>query len=171
MTRKIVYAIIAVAFAMPVSGADTPSPYAPLAFLAGNCWKGALSGGKDIDTHCFSWVYGDKFVRDVHTVHGDGHKDYVGESIYYWDSAAKQLRFLYIENAGGASTGVVDAADMAIVFPEANYQENGSTQTYRSRWTRAGADAYDVVTEFKKGGDWTTGWTVHMEKVAATQTK
>ena len=122
-------------------------------------------GKKDIDTHCFSWIYGDKFVRDVHTVRGDGHKDYVGESIYYWDSVGKKLQYLYFENAGGSSAGAVEATDVALVFPPTDYQEGGKTQTYRSRWTHAGVDAYDVVTEFKRDDAWTTAWTVHMRKV------
>jgi len=168
MSRSAI-AIAIVAFSLPCSAAELPSPYAPLAFLAGHCWQGELPGDKkDIDTHCFSWIYGsDKFVRDVHTVRGEGHKDYVGESIYYWDSVAKKLQYLYVENAGGSSKGDVEANDTALVFPPTTYQEGGQTQTYRSRWTHSSADAYDVVTEFRKGDEWTPGWTVHMRKVAA----
>lgn len=157
-----------IAFSTPVAAADSPSPYAPLAFLAGHCWRGELPGGKkDVDTHCFSWIYGDKFVRDVHTVRGEGHEDYVGESIYYWDSVAKKLRYLYFENAGGSSTGAVETTDAALVFPPTNYQEGSRTQTYRSRWTHSGVDAYDVVTEFRKGDGWNTAWTVHMRRQPA----
>jgi hypothetical protein len=165
MTRLAIAAAGA-AFSIAANAAGTPSPYAPLAFLSGHCWQGALNGGKDVDTHCFTWIYGDKFLRDVHTVHGEGHKDYLGESIYFWDSAAKKLQYLYIESAGGSSSGAVETADGAIVFPETNYQENGKTQTYRSRWESDSADAYDVVTEFKKDQVWTTGWTVHMRRLS-----
>ena len=35
-----------------------PSPYQPLAFLVGHCWRGTFPGGKVTDEHCFSWVYG-----------------------------------------------------------------------------------------------------------------
>ena len=164
--------LLALTLAASAYAADTPSPYAPLAFLAGHCWQGELPGGKkDVDTHCFSWIYGDKFVRDVHTVHGDGHKDYSGESIYFWDSAAKKLQYLYIENAGGSSNGDVEATDTALVFPPTTYQEGGKTQTYRSRWTHSAAGAYDVVTEFKKGDDWTPGWSVHMLRLEAPPAK
>ena len=149
------------------AAADAPSPYAPLAFLAGQCWQGALPGGKDIDTHCFSWIYGGKFLRDQHTVHGAGHDDYLGESIYFWDSAAKKLQYLYIENAGGSSLGAVQASGDALVFPDTTYQENGETQVYRSRWQKNGSDAYDVVTEFKNKDGWTPGFSVHMKKTAA----
>jgi len=165
MTRLAI--AVACSALMPVANAaDISSPYAPLAFLAGHCWQGALNGGKDVDTHCFNWIYGDKFLRDVHTVHGEGHKDYLGESIYFWDSAAKKLQYLYIESAGGSSSGTVETNDGAIAFPATNYPENGKTQTYRSRWKSDGADAYDVVTEFKKDAGWTMWWTVHMRRLS-----
>lgn len=161
--KRIGFACAVAAFGSVSSAAEMPSPYAPLAFLAGHCWQGELPGGKkDIDTHCFSWIYGDKFLRDAHVVHGVGHEDYLGESVYYWDSAAKKLRYLYIENAGGSSAGDVETDKAALVFPPTSYREGGKTQTYRSRWTRAGETAYDVVTEFRKGDAWTTAWTVHM---------
>ena len=165
---RIIAAATFAALSTQCAAADTPSPYAPLAFLAGHCWQGELPGGKkDVDTHCFRWVYGgDKFVRDVHTVRGEGHKDYVGESIYYWDGVAKKLQYLYFENSGGSSAGTVEVTENALVFPPTTYQENGKTQTYRSRWTRSGSDAYDVVTEFKKEDGWKTVWTVHMSRVA-----
>jgi hypothetical protein len=147
--------------------ADAPSPYAPLRYLVGHCWKGTLPNGKDVDTHCFRWLYSEKFVRDEHTAHGAGHPDYLGESTYYFDSTTKTLRYLYLQIDGGTSGGDVEASDITLTFPAATYQEGGKTQTYRSRWTRSGDDAYDVVTEFQKGDKWAPGWTVHMIRVAA----
>jgi hypothetical protein len=164
--NRIVFIAAGAAFSITCAGAEPASPYAPLDFLAGHCWQGELPGGKkDVDTHCFSWIYGDKFVRDVHTVRGEGHKDYVGESIYYWDSIAKKLQYLYFENAGGSSHGDVEADASSLVFPPTTYQESGKSQTYRSRWTHSDDAAYDVVTEFRKGEGWTPGWSVHMHKL------
>jgi len=146
----------------------TPDPYAPLAYLAGHCYSGSMKGGKDIDTHCFSWVYGKHFVRDVHVVKGEGHDDYVGETIYYWDSTDRKLKYLYVENKGGSSAGVVEIADPALVFPPTDFQAGGKTQTYRSRWTRRGDEGYDAVTEFKQAdGSWGGGWVVRFEKQTA----
>jgi hypothetical protein len=140
-------------------------PYRPLAFLVGHCWKGAFAKGNDTDEHCFSWIYGGKFVRDEHVVHRDGRPDAFGESIYMWDSAAGRLEYLYIESAGGFSRGAVTAADGALVFAPVSYVENGASQTYRSRWQRAGDDAYDVVTEFQLKDRWVPGFTLHMQRV------
>ncbi len=146
-------------------------PYQPMAFLAGSCWKGDLpvqggGGPKQTDEHCFSWVYGDKFLRDMHTVHtDDGRPDYVGETLYYWDPDSKRLRYLYIENQGGHSQGTVRSEGGVLMFPEADEVEDGRTQPYRSHWQRSGADAYDAVTEFKKkDGSWVTAWAVHMQR-------
>ena len=154
---------------LPVAAEPAPpDPYAPLAHLAGHCYAGSMRGGKDVDTHCFTWVYGDKFVRDVHVVKGEGHEDYVGETIYYFDSTDKKLKYLYVENKGGSSAGAVEPAEQALVFPPTDFQAGGKTQTYRSRWTRRGDEGYDAVTEFKQAdGGWGGGWVVRMEKQAA----
>jgi len=116
--------------------------------------------------HCFSWVYGGKFLRDNHTVHGAGHEDYRGESIYYLDPATHRLRYLYIESAGGSSLGTVEASGDTLVFPDTSYQEGGHTQVYRSRWQKNGIDAYDVITEFKNEDEWVAGFSAHMQRIA-----
>src|SRR5207344_2011873 len=99
------------AVAGPVAPDNAISPYQPLAFLIGHCWIGTFPDSEVTDKHCFSWVYGDKFVRDQHVVHrANGKPDDRGESIYLWDSAARQLQYLYIESGGGFSRGTVAAA-------------------------------------------------------------
>jgi hypothetical protein len=142
-----------------------PDPaYAPLSFLAGHCWKGAFPGGGS-DEHCFTWVYDGKFLRDRHTVRAPGKPDALGESIYFWDSAAQRLEYLYIESDGGFSRGPVSIDAEALVFPDTRFVENGKTTVYRSRWQRSGAEAYDVVTEFKSKDAWAPGFKIHMEQV------
>ncbi len=166
---KTLPALLLSLFAGSAAASAAPPPpgnYQPLAFLAGHCWKGTFPDGKQTDQHCFTWVYDGKFVRDQHVVHGDGHPDNLGESIYFWDSAAKQLQYLYIESGGGFSRGAVTATEDALVFPPTSYTENGETQTYRSRWQRVGDKAYDVVTEFQTKTGWAPGFKVHMERVA-----
>jgi len=161
--RKLLLLVLPLA----VSAAELPpSPFAPLAYLAGSCWQGTLPGGKGADTHCFSWVYGGKFLRDNHTVHGAGHEDYLGESIYYVDAATLGLHYLYIESAGGSSLGTVEASGDTLVFPDTSYQEGGHTQVYRSRWQKNGTDAYEVITEFKNNDEWVPGFSAHMQRTA-----
>ena len=156
-----------IAVAVPTAGPAAPEaqdPYRPLAFLVGHCWKGQLPGaGQRTDEHCFSRIYGGKFLRDEHTVHrADGGPDAFGESIYLWNSAAGQLEYLYIESAGGFSRGTVAADGDTLVFPEASFVEDGKSMTIRSRWRRAGDDGYEVTTEFEVGGRWVPGFSLRM---------
>jgi hypothetical protein len=168
ISRYLTAATMLVSLHAGAGAADPAAPYAPLAFLVGHCWKGTFPDGKATDEHCFSWVYSGKFVRDQHVVHrGAGQADDLGESIYLWDSGAKQLQYLYIESAGGFSRGTVSAEGDALVFPPTHYRENGAEQTYRSRWQRSGDNAYEVVTEFLVKGRWTAGFSVHMQQVKA----
>ena len=147
-------------FAAPDAG------YGPLAFLADHCWKGAFPGGRT-DEHCFAWIYDGKFLRDRHTVRAAGMPDALGESIYFWDSAARRLEYLYIESDGGFSRGPVSIDNETLIFPDTSFVEKGTTMVYRSRWQRRGTAAYDVVTEFKSNDTWVPGFKVHMEQVGA----
>jgi hypothetical protein len=151
-------------FATGLASAHPEAAYQPLAYLADHCWQGAFPGGRS-DEHCFTWIYDGKFLRDRHTVHSEGKPDALGESIYFWDSAAKRLEYLYIESDGGFSRGPVSIDKEALVFPDTSFVEKGQTMVYRSRWQRSGATAYDVVTEFKSKDSWAPGFKVHMEQV------
>jgi hypothetical protein len=167
--RSLALAALAATFAatpLAATNAAPPSPYEPLAFLVGHCWRGSFPGGAVTDEHCFSWVYDGKFVRDRHVVHhGAGTPDDLGESIYLWDSASGQLQYLYIESDGGFSRGNVSSEGTTLVFPATQLTENGQAQTYRSRWQRAGDSSYDVVTEFLVKGEWKPGFSVHMQQL------
>ncbi|HEY2809041.1 MAG TPA: hypothetical protein VGI91_09620 [Steroidobacteraceae bacterium] len=150
------------------SAAAEPAPYEPLAFLVGHCWRGTFPNSQVTDEHCFSWVYDGKFVRDQHRVHhGAGKADDLGESIYVWDAAARQLQYLYIESDGGFSRGTVSGDAQALVFPQTALAQDGQQQTYRSRWQRSGAEAYDVITEFLVKGEWQPGFSLHMQLLPA----
>ena len=128
----------------------------PMALLAGHCWKGAFPDGKQTDEHCFQWLYDGKALRDTHTVRAAGRPDYVGETTYYWDSAAKRVEWLYIENLGGVSRGFVESDNGALLFPPTQYVADGQAMTYRVRWTPVGSDAYEAWSEARSGDGWST---------------
>jgi hypothetical protein len=153
-------AFAAASAAEPQRPAD---PLQALASFAGHCYKGALAGGKDTDEHCFQWMYGGKALRDVHTVRGASHPDYLGETTYYWDSGARRIEYLYVENAGGIMRGTVEPAEGAIVFPAATYVADGQALTLRVRWT-LGADGYEAWSEMQEKGAWTTMFKVRMAR-------
>jgi hypothetical protein len=54
--------------------------------------------------------------------------------------------------------------------PPAGYVENGRSMRVRSRWQRAGADAYDVTTEFEIQGRWVPGFSLHMQRLRSAPT-
>lgn len=154
--------------AATATAADPPKPadpLQPLASFAGHCFKGTLAGGKDTDEHCFQWMYGGKALRDVHTVRGASHPDYVGETTYYWDSGARRIEYLYVENAGGIMRGTVEPAEGAIVFPPASYVAGGQALTLRVRWTLA-QDGYEAWSEMQEKGTWTTMFRVRMARAS-----
>ena len=166
LQRGAAAAAVLASLALPAPAQDA-SPYQPLAFLVGHCWKGTFPDSHTTDQHCFRWVYGGKFIRDEHVVHrGADTPDDHGESIYLWDAASRRLEYLYIESGGGYSRGTVNAEGAALVFPPTEYTESGTRQTYRSRWRLAGADAYDVETEFRVKGQWVPGFKLHMQRQA-----
>ena len=78
-----------------------------MAFLAGHCCNGEFQDGQRSDEHCFAWVHDGKALRDTHTVRAPGLPDYVGETTYDWDSAARRVEFLCFKNHGGISCGTV----------------------------------------------------------------
>jgi len=142
--------------ASSMAGAEPIEALKPMAFLAGHCWKGQFADGKQTDEHCFAWLYGGKALRDTHTVRAPGRPDYVGETTYYYDAAAKRVEWVYIENLGGISRGTVENAAGVLVFPPTQYVAEGETMTYRVRWTPVGNDAYEAWSEAQTKDGWET---------------
>jgi hypothetical protein len=136
----------------------------PMAFLAGHCWKGDFADGKQSDEHCFAWLYDGKALRDTHTVRAPGRQDYVGETTYYWDSAAKRVEFVYIENEGGVSRGSVESVPGALVFPPTQYVGGGQSMTYRVRWTKLSDTSYEAWSEMQGKDGWTTMFKLTMKQ-------
>ena len=138
----------------------------PMAFLAGHCWKGDFADGKQTDEHCFQWLYDGKALRDTHTVRNPGRPDYIGETTYYWDSAAKSVEFLYFENQGGISRGTVESTPEALIFPATQYVADGQTMTYRVRWTLINDSAYEAWSEMQSAKGWTTMFKMKMKRTS-----
>ena len=128
----------------------------PMAFLAGHCWKGDFPDAKQSDEHCFQWLYDGQALRDTHTVRSPGKPDYIGETTYYYDSAAKRVEFLYVENQGGISRGTMEPDASGLLFPPATYVAGGQTLTYRAHWTPIGADSYEAFSEMQYKDQWMT---------------
>jgi len=157
--------VLVSAAAFSGSAAAAPiEPLQPMAFLAGHCWKGDFPGGKETDEHCFAWLYDGKALRDTHTVRTPGRPDYIGETTYYWDSAAKRVEFVYIENLGGISRGNMQSMPEALIFPPTQYVADGQAMTYRVRWTRLSDTSYEAWSEMQGKDGWTTMFKLTMKR-------
>jgi len=157
--------VLVSAAAFSGSAAAAPiEPLQPMAFLAGHCWKGDFPGGKQTDEHCFAWLYDGKALRDTHTVRTPGRPDYIGETTYYWDSAAKRVEFVYIENLGGISRGNMQSMPEALIFPPTQYVADGQAMTYRVRWTRLSDTSYEAWSEMQGKDGWTTMFKLTMRR-------
>jgi hypothetical protein len=165
LIRALAAAVSAGGALTAASAAAAPAdPYQPLAFLVGHYWKGTFPQSTTTDEHCFSRVYGGRFLRDEHVVHRDGKPDDFGETLYLWNAAAGQLEYLYIESGGGFIRGTAYADGPAVVFPEAPYVEGARSMHVRSRWQRAGEETYEVATEFEVDGRWVPGFSLQMQR-------
>jgi hypothetical protein len=152
-----------------VSAETAKSPLQPLDFLVGHCWAGDFPNGMGKDTHCFEPMYGGKFVRDKHVLHGK-QGDYLGETIYGFDPGKKQIVYWYF-----SSDGDIDSSAMIPVADGFDFPERHLTQpqdlTMRTRWKRIGDDRYEALNE-RKGGDgaWKTEWKVLYVREATPST-
>jgi len=136
----------------------------PMAFLAGHCWKATFADGKTIDEHCFQWQYQGHVLRDVHTVRSPGRPDYVGETLYYYDSASAEVAFLYVENGGGYSRGNMIPDASGLDFPATDYVAAGKALRYRVRWTPTSEDSYLAHSEMQIDGKWITQFRLQLKK-------
>jgi hypothetical protein len=130
-------------------------PLAPFDFLAGHCWRGEFQDSAATDTHCYTWVYGGKHLRDVHVVSGDG-PEYRGETIYSVDGASGDVIFRYWNSLGGVSDGRVEFEGDAILAPGEKYLgDDGQPREFRSSLRRLDETSYETQTEELVGNEWT----------------
>ena len=155
------------------SAAAAPiEPLQPLSFLAGNCWKGSIPATASTDEHCFAWVLDGRVLRDTHVVRTAGKPDYRGETTYYWSPISNAVEYLYVDNKGGMSRGVMETVANTLAFPPAEHAGDDPSAVFRVRWTPAGTRAYDAWAE-KKGtdGSWQTMFKMTMTKTKAKSKK
>jgi hypothetical protein len=122
----------------------------PLAFLVGSCWRTTMANGHVTDTHCFTSMYGGRFVRDRHRMAG---ADYAGETIYRWDSGSRQIRFDYYQSQGLIIRGTTAPSPQGLAFALSIPLAEPPTEM-RGTWTRDGDDAYVVSQEIRSGDSW-----------------
>ena len=138
-------------------------PLQPLQFLVGHCWAGDFPNNMGKDTHCFEPMYGGRFIRDKHVLHGKG-PDYLGESIYAFDPKQKRIVFWYWSSDGDIEHGIANPSAEGLEFPEHHLTEPQDL-TFRTHWRRLDANRYEAVNERKDGEAWKTEWKIEYRRV------
>lgn len=118
----------------------------PMAFLVGHCWRGAFTGAKEYDTHCFEPALDGQHIRDRHEVTG-GPDRYAGETLYSWDPAEQAIQYTYYNTQGGVSRGHMRVKPGALSAGEDVYvSPDGKRSRIATEWRPVGTDAYDSIT-------------------------
>lgn len=138
--------------------------FAPMAFLAGHCWRGSFRDRPQVtDEHCFEWVYDGKFLRDTHVVRGDS-VPYEGQTTFAWHPQDRRIVYWYIARPGFHSTGHVVPGGERLEFVD-DLRQAGGQRDLRSFWVRTGPDAFTVRTEDHTGGVVRELWSMEMRRV------
>jgi hypothetical protein len=145
-----------VASASKVQPASVVTPLAqlaPFAPLIGGVWSAPFNA--DIhDEQQFEWLYGGKFVRNVHQVKTtDGKVVYEGETIYAWDARASKIAARYWNATGGFVDGEARWDGAHMEFEGDNHAGGSQTERVRSV-TDFGGDEWTMTGYFWKNGAW-----------------
>ncbi|HET7845549.1 MAG TPA: hypothetical protein VFL14_15435, partial [Xanthomonadales bacterium] len=153
--RKLAF-LLCLATTTAVAAEPAAPDYSALGFLVGHCWKGTFPDGKATDEHCFAWLYGRQFIRDVHKVRDESGKVvYEGETTYAWDARKQVVAWRYISAEGLVMDGTVAREGADLVFP-ATYAAPDGVHEMRAVWTPT-ANGYRTRNS-EKGAD---GWKEH----------
>ena len=123
---------------------------------------------RSTDEHCFSWVYGDKFVRDQHVVHrGDGKPGRSGR-VDLPVGCGRPGAAVPVHRERRAASAAARSPPRAgrWYFPRRTTRRAACEQIYRSRWQRAGRGRVRRGHRVPgQGRSWTPGFTLHMRQV------
>ncbi|MEX2126361.1 MAG: hypothetical protein WD795_20880 [Woeseia sp.] len=151
---RVILLVLWLALSMATAHAADDSPLSPFGFLAGHCWSGEFEESGATDTHCYTWVFGGKHLRDVHVVSGE-EPDYRGETIYSVEGTSGDIIFRYWNSLGGVSDGRIELEDGAILAPGGTYVgEDGKAREFRSSLRQIDDMHYEALTEERIDDEW-----------------
>ncbi len=136
-----------------------PRRLAPLADLAGWCWRGTYPDGRRTETRCFSPAYG-MFMQDRVVIEG-GAAPVVGFTTYSHDIMARSNSYRFRAPDGTQLFGRVVPVATGAQFLD--YADPPTAEPdRRTSWTRDGADAWLVRGEVRQPYGWRESWRLRM---------
>lgn len=154
-----------------LAGAPDAPPADPLARfgwlrdLAGACWSATYGDGKTSDTQCYELQWG-RFVRGTIRLSGEhqgrAFAELRGDSVFAWSAKKERVVYTNWSSDGGYGGGEMLVEGGALLFPDPPREGRPESRT---RWTRLGADAFEVVREAREGEGWKPLLTVVYRRV------
>lgn len=104
----------------PTTSPDTaPGKLDAFAPLIGRDWTAPLPVGNLTDTQHFEWMFGKKFIRNIHAVKTvKGEVVYEGETVYAWDARSDRIVWWYWNASGGFLEGTASIATDGTISTE-----------------------------------------------------
>ncbi len=147
------------------SGADRAGPFESMRPLVGHTFVAIFPNGKMTDTQHFEWVYGGKFIRNVHHVRNEkGEVVYEGETIFAYDQKQKRLTYYYFNATGGYLTGYAVTENGRQIWYGENHADAAQTDETKSAIWDVSAAGYKATQYFRKEGEWQEQWTMSFER-------
>ena len=145
---------------------DLPEYFKPFAPLVGSTWVADFPSGGMVDTHTYEWVYGGKFLRNIHHVSDSANKVvYQGETIFGWDHKQKKIVWWYWNQTGGHLTGTLTFEGGKYVIDGINNAPGDQNQTDKVRGEMTiGKDGWQSSQFFWKDGQWELQFVMDFKK-------
>jgi hypothetical protein len=125
--------------------------------LIGKNLVATITGTEMTDTQEFSWVYGGKFVRNIHYIQGPtGDRFYEGETMFGVDPESGEIVWWYWNSSGGYITGTwVEESEGTFVFEGKNHS-NDPNQPKRTRGVaqNISAEGFTMTQYFWQNDTW-----------------
>ncbi len=163
------FLVLALTLVPHLSSADEGASTALEAFdpLVGQVWVASFPNGGMTDEQEFEWVFGGKFLRNVHRVkNAEGDVVYEGETIYAWDPKAEAIVWWYWNATGGFVTGTLEETDEGWAFEGVNHAPPPQPERVKGLFRLEAADEWHSVQYFEGESGWEERFTMKFTPLA-----
>jgi len=164
MKSRVILLTLLLCVSLPCLAEDGANPIpqlSPFAPLVGPVWVGQFPDGKAVDEQEFEWVYGGRFLRNVHRVKTpDGTVVYEGETIYAWDPKNETVVWWYWNSTGGHIVGTLEKAGDEWSFKGTNHAPPPQPEEVRGRLRLISDSEWQSVQYFPSDDGWKERFTM-----------